>query len=58
MKQQTPNKQPKLTTKATRKKEQKTPTKISRMNEIVKIRLEINEKERKEAITKMNKTKS
>jgi len=28
------------------------------MNEIVKIRLEINEKERKEAITKMNKTKS
>ena len=39
------------------KEEQKTP-KVSRRKEIVKIRSEINEKEMKETITKINKTKS
>ena len=39
------------------KEEQKTP-KISRRKEILKIRSEINEKEMKETITKINKTKS
>ena len=39
------------------KEEQKTP-KISRRKEIVKIRAEINEKEIKETIVKINKTKS
>ena len=39
------------------KEEQKTP-KISRRKEIIKIRAEINEKEMKETIVKMNKTKS
>ena len=39
------------------KEEQKTP-KVSRREEIIKIRSEINEKEKKETITKINKTKS
>ena len=39
------------------KEEQKTP-KISRRKEIIKIQAEINEKEMKETIVKMNKTKS
>ena len=39
------------------KEEQKTP-KVSRRKEIIKIRLEINEKEMKEIIAKINKTKS
>ena len=39
------------------KEEQKTP-KVSRRKEIIKIRLEINEKEMKETIAKINKTKS
>ena len=38
-------------------KEQKTP-KISRRKEIIKIQAEINEKEMKETIVKINKTKS
>ena len=38
--------------------EQKTPSKVSRKKEIIKIRLEINEKEMKETVTKINKTKS
>ena len=38
------------------KEEQKTP-KISRRNEIMKIRSEINEKEMKETVVKINKTK-
>ena len=38
------------------KEEQKHP-KVSRRKEIIKIRSEINEKERKETITKINKTK-
>ena len=36
----------------------KTRKKISRRKEIIKIRAEINEKERKETIVKINKTKS
>ena len=39
------------------KEEQKTP-KVSRRKEIIKIRSEINEKEMKEMIAKINKTKS
>ena len=39
------------------KEEQKTP-KVSRRKEIIKIRSEINEKEMKETIAKINKTKS
>ena len=39
------------------KEEQKNP-KVSRMKEIIKIRSEINEKEMKETIAKINKTKS
>ena len=41
----------------TTEKEQKTP-KISRRKEIIKIRAEISEKEMKEAIVKVSKTKS
>ena len=39
------------------KEEQKSP-KVSRRKEIIKIRAEINEKEMKETIEKINKTKS
>ena len=39
------------------KEEQKTP-KVSRRKEIINIRTEINEKEMKETIAKINKTKS
>ena len=53
----TSNRQPNFTPKTTGKEEQKTP-KISRRKEIVKIRAEINEKEIKETIVKINKTKS
>ena len=49
------NKQPNLTPKAVQKEEQKTP-KVSRRKEIIKIRPEINEKEMKEMIAKINKT--
>ena len=54
------NKQPNLTPKAIREEEeqqQKTP-KVSRSKEIIKIRSEINEKEMKETIAKINKTKA
>ena len=40
------------------KPEQKNPPKVSRRKEIIKIRSKINEKEMKEMITKINKTKS
>ena len=40
------------------KEEQKTPPKISRMKKIIKIQAEINEKEMKEKIVKINKTKN
>ena len=39
-------------------KEEQTKPKVSRRKEIIKIRAEINEKEMKETITKINKTKS
>ena len=51
------NKQPTLYQKQLEKEEQKNP-KVSRRKEIIKIRSEINEKEMKETITKINKTKS
>ena len=53
----TSDRQPNFTPKTTGKEEQKTP-KISRRKKIVKIRAEINEKEMKETIVKINKTKS
>ena len=51
------NRQPNFTPKATEKEEQKTPE-ISRRKKIIKIKAEINEKERKETIVKINETKS
>ena len=50
------NKQPNLTTKAIRERRTKTPN-VSRRKEIIKTRSEINEKEMKEIIAKINKTK-
>ena len=52
----TSNKQPYLTPKATRKRTKN--LKVSRKNEIRKIRAEINDKEMQETIAKINKTKS
>ena len=46
-----------LTPKAIRERRTKSP-KVSRRKEVIKIRSEINEKQRKETITKINKTKS
>ena len=51
------NKQPTLHLRQLQKEEQKNP-KVSRRKEIIKIRSEINEKEMKETIAKINKTKS
>ena len=51
------NRQPKLTPKTIGKGRTKEP-KISRRKEIIKIQAEINEKEMKETIVKINKTKS
>ena len=51
------NKQPNLTPKAIRERRTKN-SKVSRMKEIIKIRSQINEKEMKETIAKINKTKS
>ena len=51
------NRLPNFTPKTTGKKEQKS-LKISRRKEIIKIKLEISEKEMKEIIVKINKTKS
>ena len=45
-------------TKQLEKEEQKNPPKISRRKEIIKIWAEINEKEMKETIVKINKTES
>ena len=53
----TSNWQPNFTPKATGKRRTKNP-KISRRKEIIKIQAEINEKEMKETIVKINKTKS
>ena len=52
----TANKQPNFTPKATGKR--RTTTKNSRRTEIINIQAEINEKEMKETIVKINKTKS
>ena len=49
--------QPNFTSKTTGKSRTKTP-KISRRKEIIKIQAEINEKEVKETVVKINKTKS
>ena len=51
------NRQPNFTPKATGERRTKTP-KISRRKEIIKIRAEIDKKEMKERIVKINKTKS
>ena len=51
------NKQPNLTPKAIRERRTKKP-KVNRRKEIIKIRSEINEKEMKETIAKINKTKN
>ena len=53
----TSNKQPNLTPKTSGKKNKKNP-KISKRKEIIKIQAEINEKEMKETIVKINKTNS
>ena len=53
----TSNRQPNFTPKKLGKEEQK-PPKISRRKEIIKIQAEISEKEMKETIVKINKTKS
>ena len=55
--EKTSNRQPNFTPKTTGKERIKNP-KISRRKKIVKIRAEINEKEMKETIVKINKTKS
>ena len=54
------NKQTNLTPKAIRERRRTTTKnpKVSRRKEIIKIRSEINEKEMKETIAKINKTKS
>ena len=52
------NKQLNLSPKAIEKEEQKKPPKVSRWKEIIKIRSKINEKEMKETIAGINKTKS
>ena len=52
------SKQPNLTLKAIRERRTKKNPKVSRTKEIIKVRSEINEKEMKETIAKINKTKS
>ena len=52
------DKQSNLTPKATRERRTKKTPKVCRRKEIIKIRSEINEKEMKETIAKINKTKS
>ena len=49
--------QPNSTSKAVGEKKFKKP-KVSKRNEIIKIRVEISEKEMKEGVVKINKTKS
>ena len=53
----TSNRQPNFTPKTTGKRTTTT-TKISRRKEIIKIQAEINDKEMKETIVKINKTKA
>ena len=65
-KEKTSNRQPNPTPKATgekrtkkkRKEKKRKPPKISKKKESIKIRAEINEKEMKQTIAKINKTKS
>ena len=57
-KRETSNRRPKFTPKKNWKKKKKKKPKSSRRKEIIKIQAEINEKEMKEAIVKINKTKS
>ena len=52
------NRQPNFTPKTTGKRRTKKNPKISRRKEIIKIWTEINEKEMKETMVKINKTKS
>ena len=52
------NKEPNLTAKAFRERRTEKNPKVSRRKEIIKIRSEINEKEMRETIAKINKTKS
>ena len=52
------NKQPNFTPKAIRERRTKNKPKVIRKKEIIKIRSEINEKEMKETIAMINKTKS
>ena len=52
------NKQPNHTPKAIRERRTKITPKVSRKKEIIKIRLEIHEKEMKETIAKINKLKA
>ena len=54
----TSNRQPNFTAKTTAKRRKRKTPKISRRKEIIKIRAEINEKEMKETIVKITKTKS
>ena len=54
---QTLNRQPNFTPKTTGKRRRKKNPKISRMKDLIKIGAEINEKEMKEKIVKINKTK-
>ena len=52
------NKQPNFTPKTIKERRTKKNLEVSRRKEIIKIRSEINEKEIKETIAKMNKTKA
>ena len=52
------NKQTNLTPKAIRERRTKKPPKVSRKKEVIRIRSEIKEKEMKETMAKINKTKS
>ena len=54
----TSNKQPNITPKTNWKKKEQRKPKIIRRKEIVKISAEVNEKEMKETIVKINKSKS
>ena len=54
----TSNRQPNFTPKATGKRREKKKPKVSRKKEIIKIQEEINEKDMKETIVKIDKTKS
>ena len=52
------NRQPNFTPKTTGKRRRRKKNKISRRKEIIKIQAEISEKEMKQTVVKINKTKS